>query len=82
MKLIPLTNSPECAKVDDEDYDFIMQWEWQLVFDKKKHMKYAGRYDENGKLIYMHNEIWNRHHEEKVGQKPAKKQKHSHWKGI
>ncbi len=28
MKEIPLINSKNKAKVSDEDYDFIMQWDW------------------------------------------------------
>lgn len=30
MKLIPLTQGKE-AMVDDEDYDFLMQWKWSLA---------------------------------------------------
>ena len=30
MKLIPLTQG-KFAQVDDEDYDFLMQWKWQAV---------------------------------------------------
>lgn len=30
MKKIPLTNSPLFALVDDEDYNFLMQWKWKI----------------------------------------------------
>lgn len=42
MKLIPLTQS-KFAKVDDEDYDFLMQWKW---YASRKHTcYYAGRWE-------------------------------------
>lgn len=40
MKLIPLTQG-KFAQVDDEDYDFLMQWKWQAVKDCKTY--YAKR---------------------------------------
>jgi hypothetical protein len=30
-KLIPLSNSDLCATVDDEDFEFLSQWEWRLA---------------------------------------------------
>lgn len=41
MKLIPLTQS-KFAKVDDEDYDFLMQWKWHYFIGKNGH-EYAVR---------------------------------------
>lgn len=40
MKLIPLTQG-KFAQVDDEDYDFLMQWKWQAK--KHNHIFYAAR---------------------------------------
>lgn len=55
MKLIPLTQG-KFAQVDDEDYDFLMQWKWHLL-KSHKHC-YAARKakTENGKrgVILMH----------------------------
>lgn len=52
MKYITLTNSMERAKVDDEDFEFINQYEWHLT-DKG----YAGTYI-NGRLVLMQNMVW------------------------
>ena len=30
MKTIPLSNSDQVALVDDEDYEWLMQWHWKL----------------------------------------------------
>jgi len=65
MKQIPLTKGKE-AWVDDEDYDFLMQWKWHLTGgnrNSKSAGKYAGRWDwthGNRKRIYMHNVIASR----------------------
>lgn len=58
MKLIPLTQG-KFAQVDDEDYDFLMQWKWQTK--KDSHTYYASRYRNitrtNRVLILMHREL-------------------------
>ncbi len=53
MKEIQLTQG-FVALVDDEDYDYLMQWKWYAK--KQKYSYYANRY-ENGKLIHMHRVI-------------------------
>lgn len=53
MKLIPLTQG-YFAIVDDEDYDFLMQWEWSLR--RQPNSNYASRSD-NGNSIAMHRVI-------------------------
>jgi hypothetical protein len=63
MKLIPLSQGL-FAKVDDEDYDWIMQWKWYA--NKAKHTIYATRHESiKGRkgakrgLIKMHRFILN-----------------------
>jgi len=66
MKLIPLVTTKEVkyyAQVDDEDYDYLMQWKW-CVSRPKKGIVYAlrSRKDSNGKTlpqIRMHRDILN-----------------------
>lgn len=62
MKLVPLINSKETAKVDDEDFDWIMKWKW--MHDKELNYAYREKIDDDGDviIIFMHNAIWNRHH--------------------
>ena len=48
MQKIPLTKGKE-ALVDDQDYDYLMQWKWHAA----KGVKYAGR----NRSIYMHQVI-------------------------
>ena len=60
MKLIPLTQGL-FAQVDDEDYDFLMQWKW---FTQKDHNTfYAVRNEkisvDKHKRIFMHRVIMN-----------------------
>lgn len=57
MKRIPLTKGME-ALVDDQDYDYLMQWKWHAA----KGGKYAARDTRSfdrayGEIIYMHNVI-------------------------
>jgi hypothetical protein len=42
MKLIPLTQG-QFAKVDDSDYEWLMQWKWQAAWDRKSRSFYAIR---------------------------------------
>lgn len=49
MKQIPLTQG-KVALVDDEDYDFLMQWKWTLASSKGK--EYAHRRKKIGDLYY------------------------------
>lgn len=50
-KLIPLSQGKH-AIVDDEDYDFLMQWKWYY------NGRYVARRDrDTGRIIYMHWEI-------------------------
>ena len=60
VKQIPLTQG-KFALVDDEDYDFLMQWKWSVSG------KYAGRgvwfghkFKPKSKMILMHWEILGR----------------------
>lgn len=61
MKLIPLSKNGKYkglyfAQVDDEDYEFLMKWEWFAL--KKNRNIYAARKDySSGKIIKMHNAI-------------------------
>lgn len=52
---IQLTNSIKPARVDREDYDFLMQWKWTLTPDG-----YAARISSTGKIVYMHEEVMRR----------------------
>ena len=57
MKLIPLTQG-KFAQVDDEWYDYLMQWKWHAVYDKKNY--YAGRTintDAGRRTMFMHTVI-------------------------
>ncbi len=61
MKEIPLSQG-KVALVDDEDYDYLMQWKWHVL--KKKNTYYAVRltYEGNGKKrnsVRMHRLIMN-----------------------
>ena len=66
MKTINLTKG-FIALVDDEDYDFLMQWKWQLTFIYKRGIKtkyaYASRriYYKRKSIgqIFMHREVMN-----------------------
>ncbi len=59
MKKIPLTQG-KFALVDDEDYEWLMQWKWCYRPNKKRKQVYAYRRETvNGKRIVflMHREI-------------------------
>jgi len=59
MKKIPLTKN-QIAIVDDEDYEYLMQWKWHAKYNEYTKTYYAarrGRQDEGlmwKKYIYMH----------------------------
>jgi hypothetical protein len=56
MKLIPLTKG-YFAQVDDEDYDWLMQWKWQVFIDPNNvYARRDGPRKVNGKRphIWMH----------------------------
>lgn len=53
MKEIQLTQG-KVALVDDEDYEYLMQWRWHLTAGA-----YAARDIENKKVIYMHRFLMN-----------------------
>lgn len=57
MKQIPLTQG-QFALVDDEDFDFLMQWRWYYSKSNCDNTGYAVRY-ENGKGIRMHRVVMN-----------------------
>ncbi len=42
MKLIPLTQG-KFAQVDDEDYDYLMQWKWHFTTSKTNRSFYVNR---------------------------------------
>ena len=64
MKLIPLTQG-QFAKVDDEDYDYLMQWKWHAKFGHSVKSYYATRTGQKTeghlwkKVIIMHRIIMN-----------------------
>ena len=60
MKRIPLTQG-KYATVDDEDYDYLMQWKWYALWDRNtfyavRKSPMTGQGD-NRQLIRMHREI-------------------------
>jgi len=58
MKLIPLTQG-KFAQVDDEDYDFLMQWKWFAHRDESRKAPawYAERRDGTRNHIKMHRQL-------------------------
>jgi len=54
-KLIPLTQGFH-AVVDEEDYDYLIQWDWYTA--NCNGVKYAAKF-EDGKLVLMHRFIMN-----------------------
>lgn len=57
MKEIPLTQG-KVALVDDEDYDWLMQWKWCAALSRGSRNWYAVAYI-NGKRTLMHRFIMN-----------------------
>jgi len=55
MKLIPLTQG-QFAMVDDDDYDELSKFKWQ-VYTSKRHIMYAIRTTPDDKTVYMHRSI-------------------------
>jgi hypothetical protein len=53
MKLLPLTNSDEKVIVDDEDYEYLNNWNWQ-IFKSSGHI---GRCTYKDKSILLHRVI-------------------------
>jgi hypothetical protein len=62
MKLIPLTQG-QFAKVDDEWFDYLMQWKWHAYWNNPTQSFYARRTlrDRNGSrpVLHMHRVIMN-----------------------
>jgi hypothetical protein len=56
MKEIRLTQG-RVALVDDEDYEYLNQWNWCLIEKKDKNLFYAARKVKNRRLILMHRVI-------------------------
>ncbi len=60
MKLIPLTKG-KFAFVDDEDYEFMMQWKWRISHGYAQRTEYIGYFNgkQSAKEIKMHRVINN-----------------------
>ncbi len=56
MKKIPLGNGLN-AEVDDEDYEWLSQYEWYAYYDKQRKMTYAAHDTPTGRRVFMHNVI-------------------------
>lgn len=56
MKEIPLTQG-KVALVDDEDYDWLMQWKWSVSSSSTK--PYAVRWTSGNRKVRMHRAILN-----------------------
>lgn len=56
MKQIQLDVEGLFALVDDEDYDWLSQWEWRFTKSVRNHSGYAAR-SEHSKTIFMHREL-------------------------
>src|SRR3990167_10308366 len=64
MKEIKLTQG-KITLVDDEDFEYINQWKWHVIKNKKQTHFYAQR-SENGKSIRMHRVIMKTPHNKDV----------------
>lgn len=53
MKTIKLTNSDNLVLVDDEDYDYLMQWNWCLCKHKTSEIIYRTECDKNRFAVSM-----------------------------
>lgn len=51
-KEIPLTQG-QVAIVDDEDYEWLMQWKWYAIYRKNAKLFYAGRTEKGHKSILL-----------------------------
>lgn len=62
MKYIPLTQE-KFAIVDDEDYDWLMQWKWYALRDRKTYYARRAIFIKKGKtkIFRMHTEIMKKH---------------------
>lgn len=63
-KQIPLSGGKAFATVDDEDYDFLMQWKWQILKSGHAYRSQVISYDPSTRKhrkrsILMHREIMN-----------------------
>lgn len=60
VKKIPLTQG-KFALVDDEDFEYLMQWKWYFCNGYAKRVKYlgGGRHNEKKEHIFMHRIINN-----------------------
>ena len=71
MKQIPLTQN-KFAIIDDEDYDFLMQWKWMYNAKgpavRSKHL-YGSHDNAKRKMYYMHREIMKAKDNEEVDHK-------------
>ncbi len=55
---IPLTQG-QVTLVDDDDYDWLMQWKWIAAYSPVNNRYYVHRRDGKNKTIIMHREILN-----------------------
>lgn len=58
MKEIQLTQG-KVALVDDDDYDYLMQWKWYTMNDTRANFFRPVRMGKDGKTVYMHRVIMN-----------------------
>lgn len=56
MKLIPLSRGL-FAKVDDTDYDWLIQWKWSALKSDRVGVFYVVRTNSDNKMLYMHRVI-------------------------
>lgn len=59
MKTIPLTQG-QVALVDDEDYEYLMQWKWCAAWNGNTYYAFRGGKKEHGKkrqMIKMHRDL-------------------------